>query len=170
MDGYQSSGISSVKRIFSFFSGSSARNRGSRWFLRCETRLIFIESISLLTIVENEHNSTFELWVTRIKEIGPSAPIIRSFNHSSRNWIRSLIFTKRLEKKREKKEEEEFSFLYIYIFVLIDTSKHRLLMLWAKIIATFSSSTRSFRVTFYINNRVIRETWFFFSSCSVFAL
>ena len=166
MDGYQSSGISSVKRIFSFFSGSSARNRGSRWFLRCETRLIFIESISLLTIVENEHNSTFELWVTRIKEIGPSAPIIRSFNHSSRNWIRSLIFTKRLEKKEE--EEEEFSFLYIYI--LIDTSKHRLLMLWAKIIATFSSSTQSFRVTFYINNRVIHETWFFFSSCSVFAL
>lgn len=116
MDGYQSSGISSVKRIFSFFSGSSARNRGSRWFLRCETRLIFIESISLLTIVENEHNSTFELWVTRIKEIGPSAPIIRSFNHSSRNWIRSLIFTKRLEKKREKKKKKKnFRFYDIHI-------------------------------------------------------
>lgn len=78
-----------------------------------ETRLIFIESISLPTIAENEYNSTFEMWVIRVKEIGPSAPIIRSFNHSSRNWIRSLIFTKRLERGKKKRRR---IFVFIYSF------------------------------------------------------
>lgn len=54
-----------------------------------------------------------EMWVIRVKEIGPSAPIIRSFNHSSRNWIRSLIFTKRLERGKKKRRR---IFVFIYSF------------------------------------------------------
>lgn len=84
-----------------------------------------------------------EMWVIRVKEIGPSAPIIRSFNHSSRNWIRSLIFTKRLEREKKKKEKKKnFRF---YIFVLIEYG--RSLTIGGKIID--QSFWSSFRVTFY---------------------